>query len=135
MRKLRPSALPKYLKRFPYLVYGVHVFDSQILTRLYPGTLYSRGDGTILWMITKDHQRVEWEFSDLATALEIQRNESHVQRVLSHLRDCPLPADLRARIRDSVITICLDVEQEIARPPQRPTLRTAYPTPSELTLS
>lgn len=135
MRKLRSSALPKYLNEFPYLVYGVHVFESRILTRQYPGTLYSRNDGTILWMITEDPQRVEWEFSDLATALEIQRNESHVQRVLDHLRDCPLPPDLRARIRDSVIKLCLDVEQEIARPSQRPTLRTTYPAPHELALS
>lgn len=135
MRTLRPSALPKYLNEFPYLVYGVHVFESRILTRQYPGTLYSRNDGTILWVITEGPQQVEWEFSDRATALAIQRNESHIQRVLYHLRDCALPADLRARIRDSVLKICLDVEQEIASPSQRPTLRTTYPAPLELSLS
>ena len=135
MRQLRSSTLPKYLKQFPYLVYGVHVFDSQVLTRLRPGILCSRGDGTFLWVITDHGQQVEWEFSERSTALEIQRNESHVRDVLFHLRDLSIPDQVRARIRMCIINICLDVEQEIARPSRRPTLCTQYPSPKDLLLS
>lgn len=122
------ASLTRTLAQFPYLVYGVHVFDSRVLTTVKPGVLRIRTDGTSLWVVSDHKQTVEWEFADLDTARTIQRNESHVEYILDLLRTAGASGDLRATVRDRLIEILVWHEDELARAPQPPKLSTDYPT-------
>ncbi len=122
------ASLTRTLAQFPYLVYGVHVFDSRVLTTLKPGELRTRPDGTSIWAVTDHGHTVEWEFVDLDTARTIQRNESHVDYIIDVLKHRGASDEVRATVRDRLIRVLVWHEDELARTPLPPKLSTDYPT-------
>jgi len=132
MRILDPSSLPRYVKRFRYLVYGRYVYNSVVLTLLHPGQLAETPDGQPLWIVTKGDQSIPWEFHHRATAIEIQRHEMYAHDVTEYLASQHVDQPIRNEVRDLILKILIFHADDLTAPALSPQLSQDYPLTSSL---